>query len=89
VRPGPLADLGEAMSVTHKIISGESAFTGPILLSREQASEYLTIPVPTLDDYRNREIGPPWCKIEGQIRYLLSDLDAYIAACRRVPTRLK
>jgi hypothetical protein len=77
------------MSVTHRIVGGETALTGPILFTREQASEYLTIPVPTLDDYRNREIGPIFCKMVGQVRYLQSDLDDYIAASRRVPAQDK
>lgn len=35
----------------------------------------------------NRTVGPPWLKIGGRIRYLKTDLDAWLLKHRREPSR--
>lgn len=56
------------------------------LLTTREAALYLSIPEGTLRYWRKVGVGPAWVKLEGSIRYDVADLDAYVAANRRVPS---
>jgi len=56
--------------------------TGDVLLTIEQACEYLQVSISTFRHWRSTCTGPRCCRIGGQIRILWSDLQAYIAESR-------
>jgi len=56
-------------------------------LNERQAAEYLGLAWRTMQGLRLRRQGPAYLKIGGRVRYLVSDLDAYLASCRVVPER--
>lgn len=54
--------------------------TNEILLTTQQASEYLQITVGTLAVWRtNKTYSIPYLKCGGRVRYRKSDLDAWLA----------
>ena len=56
------------------------------LLDDDGAAEFLSIDSPrTLEGWRRRDVGPPYFKIGGSIRYSLDDLEQWLAACRHDP----
>jgi predicted DNA-binding transcriptional regulator AlpA len=53
----------------------------PRLLTTEEAASILDVAPETLVTWRARRRGPPYVKMEGgKVRYLLSDIHAYIQA---------
>lgn len=52
------------------------------LLDETAAARALGLQPRTLSRWRWGGKGPPYCKIGGAIRYLMTDLDAFIAASR-------
>lgn len=52
------------------------------LLDETAAAHALCLQPRTLSRWRWGGKGPPYCKIGGAIRYLISDLDAFIAENR-------
>jgi hypothetical protein len=46
----------------------------------------LSIPEGTLRYWRKAGVGPKWLKLEGSIRYDLTDVLAYIKCSRRIPS---
>jgi excisionase family DNA binding protein len=53
------------------------------LLTVQQVSELTGISVETLNQWRSREKGPPYLKIEGKlVRYRKADLMEYFNRCR-------
>jgi len=48
------------------------------LLSPASASSYLSVSKHTLDNWRKKNKGPPYVRVEGLIMYLQSDLDDWI-----------
>ncbi|WP_371033306.1 helix-turn-helix transcriptional regulator [Methylosinus sp. PW1] len=62
----------------------ETHVNGEILfLTRRQAADYLRLSIATLARWASQGIGPVYYKHAGRTRYLRSDLDAYLAECRR------
>lgn len=58
------------------------------MLTVEEAAEYLGVKKGFLDKRRGKgrqHESPPWHEIGGAIRYSVEDLDAYLAARRRLP----
>lgn len=50
------------------------------LLKPRDVAEMFDVPVETLRNWRYLGRGPRWTKVEGQVRYRQSDIDAYIDA---------
>lgn len=55
-------------------------------LTGKQVSKMLSIPEGTLRFWRSVGLGPIWHKLEGSIRYDLTDVEAYVQSNRRVPS---
>ena len=53
------------------------------LLTARQVADLLLVHPVTLARWRLQNRGPSWVQIEGQFRYRLSDLNAYLAANTR------
>ena len=53
------------------------------------AAKYLGVARITLNKWRQRGKGPIVLKMGGQVRYLKSDLDAWLASCRVNPSERK
>lgn len=51
----------------------------PALITINELSEYVNIPVSTLYSWRSRGLGPRAVKLGGQLRWRLTDVDAWIA----------
>jgi predicted DNA-binding transcriptional regulator AlpA len=66
-----------------------STMVEPTALSRPEAATYLGLKASTLALYAAEDRGPPFIKLSparsGRVRYLRSDLDAWLAA--GAPTR--
>lgn len=62
--------------------------TGPLhqYVDTPQAAAYLGIKVSTMNCWRSRREGPPFCKIGGRVRYRVADLDAWAEGRRRDPS---
>ena len=61
--------------------------TMPIMLTEKEAAEFLQVARGTLSNARSRRDPrwPPYVKLpSGSIRYLLTDLNAYVASGRTV-----
>jgi DNA-binding transcriptional MerR regulator len=56
------------------------------LLTSKRVSEILSVPEGTLRYWRNVGLGPAWHKLEGSIRYDLSDVSKYVEKNRRIPS---
>lgn len=53
------------------------------LLTREEASAYLRVPLGTLDNWRsNRIVRVPFYKVGGRVFYRQPELDAFLQRCR-------
>lgn len=50
------------------------------LLTTEQAAEYLNVSRQKLEKYRQRDKGPRYAKLGGNVRYRPSDLDEWVEA---------
>ncbi|MGA8758009.1 MAG: helix-turn-helix domain-containing protein [Stellaceae bacterium] len=55
-------------------------------MDTREAAGYLGISANTLNCWRSRREGPPFCKIGGKVRYRLADLDAWADGRRRDPS---
>jgi hypothetical protein len=58
----------------------------PILLSTVAAAEYLQLSARTLEKFRVTGGGPPYHKLGRLVRYLVRDLDGWVANGRRTST---
>lgn len=56
------------------------------LLTEDQAADFLTLPVEELQTFRDQLTGPNFLLLNGQIRYLQSDLITYLESLRQLPT---
>ncbi|MCL5734819.1 MAG: helix-turn-helix domain-containing protein [Actinobacteria bacterium] len=56
------------------------------LLDESEAAEYLHVSAKSLSQWRYQGRGPCFCKIEGCVRYVKSDLDEWILSRRRRST---
>lgn len=54
-------------------------------LDEKAVSELIGIAVQTLRNWRFRGTGPPYCKIGRSVRYLLSDIIAFMESKRVLP----
>ncbi len=51
------------------------------LLTPEEVSNLIGVPVSTLAQWRSQRRGPPYIKLEGRlVRYRTSDLEAYLGS---------
>jgi hypothetical protein len=57
-----------------------------IKLSQKQAAKLLDVEPETLSKWRVRNRGPVYLRISGKIRYLKSDVMAYLDSCRIIPS---
>lgn len=58
----------------------------PWRLSEKEAAQYLgPVAVRTLQDWRNRGVGPIYTKLGKRVAYAVADLDAYLSAHRVAP----
>jgi predicted DNA-binding transcriptional regulator AlpA len=56
----------------------------PSLLDRNEASEYLGIPVSTMNRWRVDGVGPAFLKLGARVRYDLRELDHWLESrCRQ------
>jgi excisionase family DNA binding protein len=51
------------------------------LLTIEELSDYLQVPVKTLYDWRHRRLGPQGLRVGRYVRYRQSDVDAWLETC--------
>lgn len=58
------------------------AVTAPAKLNTQEAAEYLGLAPPTLSTWRCTGGGPVYFKAGRKVLYLVSDLDAWLAARR-------
>jgi predicted DNA-binding transcriptional regulator AlpA len=58
----------------------------PLAVDTEGAAAITTISVSTLEKKRVRGDGPPYVKVGKSVRYLVSDLQAYLASQRVAST---
>ena len=58
-----------------------------IYLTTAEVAEYLRVSLRTLEGWRRRRVGPPWSRLEGQVRYDLHELEAFMEANRVEPQR--
>ena len=68
-------------------IQEEKYMSIPKLLTVEQVAEALDLSIATLDRYRANGTGPNFLRVGdgGNIRYLESDVVAYLESCRALP----
>jgi hypothetical protein len=57
-----------------------------IKLNQKQAAKLLDVEPETLSKWRVRNRGPVYLRISGKIRYLKSDVLAYLDSCRIIPS---
>ena len=55
------------------------------LVSEAVVSSFLGIAVPTLRTWRSRDIGPPYKKIMGAVRYDLAEVNAWAESGSKQP----
>lgn len=55
-------------------------------INQKQAAEQLGLPERSLENYRLRGGGPPFYKIGARVVYDSAELDAWLAARRRIST---
>jgi hypothetical protein len=60
-----------------------------IKLNQKQAAKLCEVEPLTMSKWRIRNQGPVYYRISGKIRYLKSDVLAYLASCRIVPSERK
>lgn len=66
------------MSTRAKPRQQRSAAVAPLMTTAEAAA-YLKFPEKTVKDWRRRDTGPAYIKVNGaQVRYRLADLDAWL-----------
>jgi excisionase family DNA binding protein len=51
------------------------------LVTIEELSEFLQVPVKTLYDWRHRGLGPPGLRVGRHVRYRQADVDAWLDRC--------
>lgn len=51
------------------------------LLTIEELSQYLQVPVKTLYDWRHRGLGPRGLRVGRYVRYRQADVDAWLETC--------
>lgn len=51
------------------------------LLTIEELSQYLQVPVKTLYDWRHRGLGPRGLRVGRYVRYRQTDVDAWLETC--------
>lgn len=56
------------------------------LVSTKELSEIWGVPESTLRYWRSAEIGPPYVKLGGRIKYDLADVERYVRANKRMPS---
>lgn len=56
------------------------------LLKEKEAANWLSLSVQTLRQWRTYGDGPPYCKINGAVRYRPADMREYIASNMRRST---
>lgn len=56
------------------------------LVSTKELSEIWGVPESTLRYWRSAEIGPPYVKLGGRIKYDLADVELYVRANKRMPS---
>lgn len=52
------------------------------ILNTHEAATYVRLGKPTLERFRITGEGPPFCKLGGAVRYLKTDLDAWLESRR-------
>ena len=58
-----------------------------LLLNEREVSELINTPKGTLSRWRCSGRGPSWVKLEGSVRYYLSDVLAYVEEGKRLSVR--
>jgi predicted DNA-binding transcriptional regulator AlpA len=56
------------------------------LLSTKEAADYCKLSPRTMEGYRVKGKGPVYYKLGNRVRYSVSDLDDWLARCRRTST---
>ena len=56
------------------------------LVSTKELSEMWGMPESTLRYWRSAEMGPPYVKLGGRIKYDLADVESYVRANKRTPS---
>jgi predicted DNA-binding transcriptional regulator AlpA len=60
----------------------QPTYTPDALLNVEDAAEVLNLKSQTLNEWRTRRVGPPFCKLGRSVRYRMSDLTLWVDAQR-------
>ena len=55
------------------------------LMTKEEAADYLKVPLKTLAYRRCARLGPPWRKVGRHVYYHQSDLDTFLDRCKVDP----
>ena len=50
----------------------------------DEVATYLRVPKQTLYQWRTRHYGPPGCRVGKYVRYLPSDVEAWVKAQKKV-----
>jgi hypothetical protein len=56
------------------------------LVSTKELSEIWGTPQSTLRYWRSAELGPPYVKLGGRIKYKLADVELYVRTNKRMPS---
>ena len=56
------------------------------LVSTKELAEMWGVPESTLRYWRCAEVGPPYVKLGGRIKYDLADVEFYVRANKRMPS---
>jgi len=73
-QPGTSVDESQSRSVRRQLVS------------TKELSEIWGVPESTLRHWRCAELGPPYVKLGGRIKYDLADVENYVRANRRNPS---
>jgi hypothetical protein len=80
-------DSSLVLPLVHHAVSQQAISLPPRKpLTESQAAEGLALSVKTLRDWRQRGVGPRFCKFGRAVRYMSDDLEAYIRASEVIPT---
>lgn len=71
-------------STHNRQMSDDDTSTGEVL-DPQETSNYVKVPLRTLDAWRYRGTGPAYLKVGRHVRYRRADLDAWLDAQRVTP----
>jgi predicted DNA-binding transcriptional regulator AlpA len=77
-----IRDLRAAVaSLEERVAKFEEGFVRseePSLITTAQLAEYLSMSAQTVKEWRSKDKGPSWVKVEGSVRYRRSDVESWL-----------